>query len=92
MTTRKLLGGMAVGALLAATWLGVPSARAASVDRAVNVCVALRHGEALGDLERDLLTAGYSSLDAGAVTGAAVRDHCPDQKANVLAQLKQGTR
>lgn len=65
-----------------------PDANAATANSAFNVCAALRGGTSLASIESTLTARGYSEHDAGAFTGAEVRDHCPDMRANVVAQVR----
>lgn len=75
-------------ALAASTILFAAPAHAAVVHTSVNICAELRSGVSLASIESTLTASGYSERDAGAFTGAQVRDHCPDQRANVVAQVK----
>lgn len=74
------------GALAAVVMIATP-AQAASIDTRFDVCAALRNGASLATIEATLEARGYSASNAGALTGMTIRQHCPDQAANVLAQL-----
>jgi hypothetical protein len=78
----------AAGALVAAATFAVP-AQAASIDTRFDVCAALRNGASLATIEATLEARGYSAANAGALTGISIRQHCPDQAANVMAQMRR---
>jgi len=63
-------------------------AQAASIDTHFDICAALRNGTSLASIETNLEARGYSAYNAGAITGNTIRQHCPDQAARVMAQLK----
>ena len=75
-------------ALAAAVTIAAP-AQAASTDTRFDVCAALRSGTSLASIEATLEAGGYSASNAGALTGTTIRQHCPDQTANVLAQVRR---
>jgi len=80
---------VAVAAGLAAVlMLGAP-AQAATVDNRFDICAALRSGTSLATIESTLESRGYSASNAGALTGMAIRQHCPEQAAVVMAQLSR---
>lgn len=78
-----VLTGLFLGAIGASA-----EARAESVEYFPNLCVELRSGAHLVDIESSLLVRGYSDWDAGAFLGRTVKEHCPDQINNVLAQIR----
>jgi hypothetical protein len=65
----------------------IPKANAASGDSFPNVCVMLRSGASLVQIETTLLARGYTDAQAGAFTGQTVIAHCADQIPNVRRQL-----
>lgn len=79
---------VAAGALTAGLTLAAP-AQAASIDTRFDVCAALRNGTSLASIEATLEAGGYSASNAGAFTGTTIRQHCPDQAANVVAQVRR---
>jgi hypothetical protein len=78
----------AAGALVAASTLAVP-AQAASIDTRFDVCAALRNGTSLAAIETSLEARGYSASKAGVLTGTTIRQQCPDQAANAMAQAQR---
>jgi hypothetical protein len=78
----------AAGALVAASTFAAP-AQAASIDTRFDVCAALRNGTSLAAIETTLEARGYSASKAGALTGTTIRQHCPDQAANAMAQAQR---
>ena len=74
-------------ALVAGLTFAAP-AQAASIDTHFDICAALRNGASLASIETNLEARGYSASNAGALTGITIRQHCPDQAARVMAQLK----
>jgi len=77
----------AAGALTAAfAFAFAAPAQAASVDSRLDVCAALRNGTSLASIEASLEARGYSATDAGVLTGTTIRQQCPDQTANAMAQ------
>ena len=79
-----IFAAAAVAALLT---LAAP-AQAATVDSRFDICAALRNGTSLASIETTLEARGYSATNAGALAGTTIRQHCPDQTANVVAQLR----
>src|ERR1700744_5443916 len=77
----------AAGLLAAAVTIAAP-AQAASNGTHFDVCAALRSGRSLASIEATLEAGGYSASNAGALTGTAIRQQCPDQAAHVLAQIR----
>lgn len=80
---------VAVAAVVTAGSFTAPTAGASVTDTPARICGELRTGAALTELEAKMLAAGYTEHNAGAATGAAVRDRCPEQTTNVLRQLKE---
>jgi hypothetical protein len=78
----------AAGALAAALTFAAP-AQAASIDSRFDVCAALRSGASLATIEATLEARGYSASNAGTLAGITIRQHCPDQAANVMAQVQR---
>jgi hypothetical protein len=78
----------AMGGLAAALMFAAP-AQAASIDSRFDVCAALRNGTSLATIEATLEARGYSASNAGALAGITIRQHCPDQTANVMAQVQR---
>ena len=78
----------AAGALAAAFTFAAP-VQAASIDTRFDVCAALRNGTSLATIEATLEARGYSAYNAGALTGTTIRQHCPDQAANAMAQMQR---
>jgi hypothetical protein len=78
---------VAAAALVAGLTFAAP-AQAASIDTRFDICAALRNGASLASIETNLEARGYSASNAGALTGTTIRQHCPDQVARVMAQLK----
>jgi hypothetical protein len=64
-------------------------AQAASIGTSFDVCAALRNGTSLATIEAALEARGYSASNAGALTGITIRHQCPDQAANVMAQVQR---
>ena len=79
----------AVSALVAAASTFAAPALAASIDTRFDVCAALRNGTSLATIEATLEAGGYSASNAGALTGITIRQQCPDQAANVIAQVQR---
>jgi hypothetical protein len=79
---------LAAAALAAAVMFGAP-AQAAPIDTRFDVCAALRNGTSLATIEATLEARGYSAYNAGALTGTTIRQHCPDQAANAMAQMQR---
>jgi hypothetical protein len=78
----------AAGAVAAAVTIAAP-AQAASIDTRFDVCAALRSGASLASIEASLEAGGYSAANAGTLTGTTIRQQCPDQAANVVAQVQR---
>jgi Protein of unknown function (DUF732) len=76
----------AAGAVVAAFTFAAP-AQATAIDTRFDVCAALRNGASLATVEAILEARGYTASNAGALTGITIRQHCPDQVANVMAQM-----
>jgi hypothetical protein len=77
----------AAGATAAFTFAA--PAQAASVDSRLDVCAALRNGTSLASIEASLEARGYSATNAGVLTGTTIRQQCPDQTANAMAQAQR---
>jgi Flp pilus assembly protein TadB len=75
-------------ALAAALTLTAP-AQAGTIDTRFDICAALRNGTSLATIETTLEARGYSATNAGALTGTAIRQQCPDQAAAVMAQVQR---
>lgn len=87
-TVRRSLVLAGFGGLLSAGLITAAAvAHGTSVGDTFNICMALRHGASLATIETALTARGYSQYDAGAFTGAEVRDHCPEQRGAVIAQV-----
>ena len=78
----------AAGAAVAATAFAGP-AQAAATDTRFDVCAALRNGTSLAAIETTLEARGYSASKAGALAGTTIRQQCPDQAANAIAQVQR---
>ena len=76
-------------AALAAAFTFAAPAQAASIDTRFDVCAALRNGTSLATIEATLEARGYSAYNAGALTGITIRQQCPDQAANAMAQVQR---
>lgn len=72
---------------LAAALMFLAPAQAASIDARFDICGALRNGTSLAAIEASLEARGYSASNAGALTGITIRQQCPDQAANAIAQV-----
>lgn len=83
---RMMLLAIAVGALLGQLCTG-PANAAVDNSPSINVCMALRYGTTLAELERALEARGYTAYDAGTYAGMSVRLHCPALIPNVLGML-----
>jgi Protein of unknown function (DUF732) len=77
---------LAATALAATLTLAAP-VQAAMIDTRFDICSALRNGTSLASIETTLEARGYTASNAGALTGATIRQQCPDQAAGVMAQL-----
>ena len=78
----------AAAAMSAALTLAAPT-QAVTNDTRFDICGALRNGTALAAIETALEARGYSASNAGALTGTTIRKRCPDQAANVMAQMRR---
>lgn len=63
-------------------------AHAGTVDARYDICAALRNGTSLASIETTLEASGYSATNAGALTGTTIRQHCPEQVPNAMAQAQ----
>ena len=79
---------LAVGPALIATVMLAAPAQAAATDSRYDICAALRSGTSLAAIESTLEARGYNATNAGVLTGTTIRQHCPDQAANALAQAQ----
>lgn len=79
----------AAAAMVATLTLAAP-AQAAAVDSRYDICAALRNGTSLASIETTLEAGGYTAANAGLLTGSTIRQHCPDQAANAMAQARIG--
>ena len=77
----------AAAAVTAAFMLAAP-AQAATIDSGIDICAALRSGTSLASIETTLEARGYSASNAGTLTGTTIRQQCPDQTANAMAQAQ----
>jgi hypothetical protein len=78
----------AAGAAMAAM-ISLPApADAATLDSRYDICAALRNGTSLASIESSLEARGYNATNAGVLTGTTIRQHCPDQAANAMAQAR----
>ncbi|MDT5165907.1 MAG: hypothetical protein QOC88_2801 [Mycobacterium sp.] len=79
---------LAVGSALVATLTLAAPAQAAATDSRYDICAALRSGTSLASIETTLEARGYNATNAGLLTGTTIREHCPDQTANAVAQVQ----
>lgn len=79
---------LAVGTALIATVTLAAPAQAAATDSRYDICTALRSGTSLAAIETTLEARGYNATNAGVLTGTTIRQHCPDQTANAMAQAQ----
>src|SRR3978361_1294954 len=79
---------LAAGSALVATLTLAAPAQAAATDSRYDICAALRSGASLAAIETTLEARGYNATNAGVLTGTTIREHCPDQTANALAQVQ----
>ncbi len=77
-------------AMVAALTLAAP-AQAASIDSRFDICAALRDGTSLASIETTLEARGYNATTAGVLTGTTIRQHCPDQAGNAMAQAQKAS-
>ena len=81
----------AVGAAMAAAMTLPAPADAATIDSRFDICAALRDGTSLASIETTLEARGYNATNAGALTGTTIRQHCPDQASNAIAQVQKAS-
>jgi hypothetical protein len=81
----------AAGAAMAAALTLPAPAEAASIDAHFDICAALRNGTSLGSIETTLEARGYNATNAGVLTGTTIRQHCPDQAGNAMAQAQNAS-
>jgi hypothetical protein len=74
-------------AMITALTLAAP-AQAAAIDSRFDICAALRNGTSLASIETTLEARGYNARNAGVLTGTTIRQHCPDQAPNAMAQAR----
>ncbi len=86
-TIRPLLLAAASG-VIAASAFAAP-AQASATDTRFDVCAALRNGTSLAAIETTLEARSYSASKAGTFTGTTIRQQCPDQAANAMAQAQR---
>lgn len=79
---------VAAGAALIATLTLAAPAHAAAIDSRYDICAALRSGTSLASIETTLEARGYTASNAGVLTGTTIRQHCPDQASNAMAQAQ----
>ncbi|MGB9250958.1 MAG: DUF732 domain-containing protein [Mycobacterium sp.] len=77
-------------AMVAALTLPAP-AEAATIDSRFDICAALRNGTSLAEIETTLEARGYNATNAGLLTGTTIRQHCPDQAGNAMAQARNAS-
>ena len=77
-------------ATVAALTLAAP-AQAATIDSRFDICAALRDGTSLASIETTLEARGYNATNAGVLTGTTIRQHCPDQAGNAMAQAQKAS-
>ena len=77
-------------AMVAALTLPAP-AEAATIDSRFDICAALRNGTSLAEIETTLEARGYNATNAGVLTGTTIRQHCPDQAGNAMAQARNAS-
>ena len=81
---------VAGAAMVAALTLAAP-AQAATIDSRFDICAALRNGTSLAAIETTLEARGYNATKAGVLTGTTIRQHCPDQAGNAMAQAQKAS-
>ena len=81
----------AAGAAVAAALTLPAPADAASIDSRFDICAALRNGTSLASIETTLEARGYNATNAGVLTGTTIRQHCPDQAGNAMAQAQNAS-
>jgi hypothetical protein len=77
-------------AMVTALTIAAP-AQAATIDSRFDICAALRDGTSLAAIEITLEARGYNATNAGVLTGTTVRQHCPDQAGNAMAQAQNAS-
>lgn len=82
---------LAAGAALVATLTLAAPAQAATIDSRFDICAALRDGTSLASIETTLEARGYNATNAGVLTGTTIRQHCPDQAGNAMAQAQKAS-
>jgi hypothetical protein len=79
---------LAAGAAMIAMLTLPAPAEAAAIDSRYDICAALRSGTSLAVIETTLEARGYNATNAGVLTGTTIRQHCPEQTANAVAQAQ----
>ncbi len=79
---------LAAGAAIIATVTLAAPGQAATIDSRYDICAALRNGTSLAAIETTLEARGYNATNAGVLTGTTIRQHCPDQAPNAVAQAQ----
>lgn len=79
---------LAAGAAMVTTLTLAAPAQAAAIDSRFDICAALRNGTSLASIETTLEARGYNATNAGVLTGNTIRQHCPDQAPNAVAQAR----
>jgi hypothetical protein len=80
---------LAAGAAIFATPTLAAPAQTAVIDSRFDICAALRDGTSLAAIETTLEAQGYTG---GVLTGTTIRQHCPDQATNAMAQAQIASR
>jgi hypothetical protein len=80
---------LAAGAGVVAALTFAAPAHAATIDSRFDICAALRDGTSLASIETTLEARGYNATNAGVLTGTTIRQHCPDQAGNAMAQAQK---
>jgi hypothetical protein len=80
---------LAAGAAMVATLTLAAPAQASAIDSRYDICAALRNGTSLASIETTLEARGYNATNAGVLTGTTIRQHCPDQASNAMAQAQR---
>ncbi|HEY1840830.1 MAG TPA: hypothetical protein VGG53_11520 [Mycobacterium sp.] len=76
------------GAAIAALTIAAP-VQAGTINSRFDICAALRNGSSLSAIETTLEARGYNATNAGVLTGTTIRQHCPDQAGNAMAQVQR---
>jgi hypothetical protein len=79
---------LAAGAAIFATLALAVDTQGAVIDSRFDICAALRDGTSLAAIETTLEAHGYTATNAGVLTGKTIRQHCPDQATNAMAQAQ----